>query len=172
MDRHDVAEVVETVLLAPVHKPADGAVVGLAGVGVSDGDCEEVDEAPGGTVICAGDHGRQPVGERRRGAPPEGAERDLESWIWLLSEISINPFITAFMEGFISGDLDERDFKQGDNSGGWSSGAKPHLTLGAIRSVNYRNFFLSYLRLELTGYWMFVLDARGHQGQTGRGADR
>ena len=50
-------------LLAPAHEPGDGAVVGLAGVGVTDGDGEEVDEAPGGAVVRAGDHGREPVCE-------------------------------------------------------------------------------------------------------------
>ena len=51
----------ETAPLAPVHEPADRAVVGPAGVGVADGHREEVDEAPGGpliggrrSAICAG----------------------------------------------------------------------------------------------------------------------
>ena len=51
MDGPDGAEPVEPALLAPVHEPGDGAVVCLAGVGVADGDGEEVDEAPGGAIV-------------------------------------------------------------------------------------------------------------------------
>ena len=32
-------------------------------LGVTDGDGEEVDEAPGGAVVGRGDHGREPVCE-------------------------------------------------------------------------------------------------------------
>ena len=75
MDGPDGIKPVEPTLLAPVHEPRDGAVVGLPGVGVSDGDGEEVDEAPGGPLVGAGDHGREPVcegGERAcRSAPDE-----------------------------------------------------------------------------------------------------
>ena len=46
-----------TPLLAPVHEPRDRPVVGLAGVGVADGDGEEVDEAPDGAVVRRCDHG-------------------------------------------------------------------------------------------------------------------
>ena len=75
MDGPDGREPVETPLLAPVHEPRDRPVVGLAGVGVADGDGEEVDEAPRRAVVRGGDHGRQPVcecGERAcRSAPDE-----------------------------------------------------------------------------------------------------
>ena len=63
MDGPDGVEPAESVLFAPVHEPGDGAVVGLAGVGVADGDGEEVDEPPRGAVVGRGDHGREPVCE-------------------------------------------------------------------------------------------------------------
>ena len=63
MDGPDGVEPVESVLFAPVHEPRDGPVVGLAGVGVADGDGEEVDESPRRAVVGRGDHGREPVCE-------------------------------------------------------------------------------------------------------------
>ena len=36
VDRHEVAEAVQPPPLAPVHEPADRAIIGLAGVGVAD----------------------------------------------------------------------------------------------------------------------------------------
>ena len=51
VDGPDGVEAVEPVLFAPAHEPGDGPVVGLPGVGVTDGDGEEVDEAPRRAVV-------------------------------------------------------------------------------------------------------------------------
>ena len=81
-----MAEPVEPVLLAPVHEPGDGAVVGLAGVGVSDGDGEEVDEAPRGAVVGARRSWAGAGLRMRREGLPVCPGRAVGSWIVLFSE--------------------------------------------------------------------------------------
>ena len=51
MDGPDGLESSEASLLTPVQEPGDCTVVCLARVGVTDGDGEEVDEAPGGAIV-------------------------------------------------------------------------------------------------------------------------
>ena len=63
VDGPNGVEPVDSSPLAPVHEPGDRAVVGLPGVGVADGDGEEVDEPPCRAVVRAGGHRRQAVGE-------------------------------------------------------------------------------------------------------------
>lgn len=49
----------------------DGAAVALSDVGVSEGDGEEVDEAIGGAVVCASDHGGSRSAKAARGPAGE-----------------------------------------------------------------------------------------------------
>ena len=58
MQRLDVGELADLVLVAPGEEPADGPVIGHAGVLVADGGGEEFQEAAGGLVAGVGDHAR------------------------------------------------------------------------------------------------------------------
>ena len=99
-------EAVEPPLLAPVHETGDGAVVGLAGVGVTDGDGEEVDEPPGGAVVGARRSWAGAGLRMRRAGLPACPGRAVGSWIVLIfggiRESYKKTIITTFMKGFIS----------------------------------------------------------------------
>ena len=107
MDGPDGREPVEPPLLAPVHEPGDGAVVGLAGVGVTDGDGEEVDEAPGGAVVGRRRSWAGAGLRMRRAGLPGCPGRAVGSWIVLIfggiRESYKKTIITTFMKGFIYG---------------------------------------------------------------------
>ena len=71
VDRLDVGEFADPVLLDPGEKVAGGPVIGHAGVLVADRGGEELQEAPRGVVTGIGNRGRH----RERIAPPRRARR-------------------------------------------------------------------------------------------------
>ena len=94
----------ETPLLAPVHEPGDGAVVGLSGVGVTDGDGEEVDErqAVRSSAVAI-------IGGSRSANAASGPAGVLWTSCWVMEspvlggirESYKKTIITTFMKGFI-----------------------------------------------------------------------
>lgn len=58
VQRLDIGELAEFVVIAPVEEPRDGAIVRLPRVLVADGGGEEFQKAAGGMVAGGGDHAR------------------------------------------------------------------------------------------------------------------
>ena len=80
MQRLDVGELAELVVLAPGEEPADGMQVGRPGVLVADGGGEEFQEAARGVLAGVGDDRRHDHGCRRRGDAPAGFGDD-QLWV-------------------------------------------------------------------------------------------
>jgi len=70
MQRLDIGELAELVMLAPGEEPAGGMQVGCPGVAVADGGGEEFEEAAGGLLAGVGDHRRHDDGSRDGGGDP------------------------------------------------------------------------------------------------------
>ena len=70
MQRLDVGELTELVMLAPGEEPADGMQIGHAGVLVADGRGEEFQEAAGRVVAGVGDDRRHDDRGRDGGGDP------------------------------------------------------------------------------------------------------
>ena len=58
MQRLDIGDLADLVMVAPGEEPSGGPVIGHAGVLVADGGGEEFEEAAGGLVAGGGDHAR------------------------------------------------------------------------------------------------------------------
>ncbi len=64
VQRLDIGEVADLVMIAPGEEPDAGMIIRHAGVFVADGGGEELEEAAGGLVAGGGDHARHD--DRRR----------------------------------------------------------------------------------------------------------
>jgi len=76
MQRLDISELADLVVLAPGEEPADSRHIGRAGVPVADGGGEEFEKALGRMLAGIGDHHRHHHGARGRnggcGRPNDG----------------------------------------------------------------------------------------------------
>ena len=76
MQRLDILDPAEPVVVAPGEKPDDGPVIGHAGIGVPDGGGEEFEKAFGGLSAGVGD-------DRRDDACRGGGTNSLSPCKWL-----------------------------------------------------------------------------------------